>query len=59
VIEMGLVLGVLMATTVAVSILLSSLAKMSMKERLLQTAAMGAAALTFFGLVALLQSSVH
>ena len=56
---MGLILGILLVATLAVSMLLSSLAKMSMKERLLQTAAMGAAALIFFGLIALLQSSAH
>ena len=54
-----MILGILLVATVAVSLLLGSLAKLPLSEQLLQTAAMGAAALIFFGLIALLDSALH
>ncbi len=56
---MMMILGILLAATLAVSLLLGALAKLPLKEWLLQTAAMGAAALIFFGLVVLLDSATH
>lgn len=56
---MTLIFGILMVATVAVSILLSSLGKLSLKETLLQTMAMSAGALIFFGLVMLVESATH
>ena len=54
-----MIFGTLLVTTVLVSVLLGSLGKLTMKERALQTLAMGIAALTFYGLAILLQSSAH
>ena len=56
---MMMILGILLVATLAVSLLLGSLAKLPLSERLLQTAAMGAAALIFFGLVVMLDSALH
>lgn len=56
---MMMILGILLVATLAVSLLLGSLAKLPLSERLLQTAAMGAAALIFFGLVVLLDSALR
>lgn len=54
-----MILGILLTTTVVVSMLLGSLGKLTMKERALQTMAMCIAALAFFGLATLMQSSGH
>lgn len=51
---MMMILGILLAATLIVSLLLGYLAKLPMNERLLQTAAMAVAALAFFGLVVLI-----
>lgn len=56
---MTLIFAILMVATVAVSILLSTLGKLSMKETILQTLAMSAGALIFFGLVMLVESATH
>ncbi|MCG8469340.1 MAG: hypothetical protein MJB57_14225 [Gemmatimonadetes bacterium] len=56
---MTLIFAILMISTLAVSILLASLGKLTMKEAVLQTVAMSLGALTFFGLVALLQNATH
>ena len=56
---MSLILGILLLSTVAVALLLGHLAKMSMRERALQTVAMLAAAFIFYGLVQLLESASH
>lgn len=56
---MMMILGILLVATLAVSLLLGSLAKLPLSEHLLQTAAMGAAALIFFGLVVLLDSALR
>ncbi len=56
---MTLIFGILMVSTVVVSILLSTLGKLSMKETILQTLAMSAGALIFFGLVMLVESATH
>ncbi len=49
-----MILVILLVSTVAVSVLIGSLAKLALKELFLQTSAMTAAALIFFGLVVLL-----
>lgn len=51
---MGLILGILLIATVVVSLLLWWLAKGTVKELVLQTAAMLTAAFAFFGLIVLL-----
>ncbi|WP_420442220.1 hypothetical protein [Candidatus Palauibacter sp.] len=56
---MMMILGILLISTVVVALLLGHLARMSFLERVLQTAAMLAAAFIFFGLVALLESATH
>lgn len=48
------ILVALLVTTVAVSVLIGTLAKLTMKELMTQTLYMTAAGLVFFGLVAML-----
>lgn len=57
--KMEMILGILLLSTVVVALLLGQLAKLSLRERVLQTAAMLAAAFVFFGLVVLLESATH
>ncbi len=54
-----MVLAILLVATLLTSLLLGQLAKLPMKERLLQTLAMTAAALIFFGLVVLVEGATH
>ena len=54
-----MILGILLICTVVVALMLGHLAKMSFRERVLQTAAMLAAAFIFYGLVYLLESASH
>ncbi|WP_419949928.1 hypothetical protein [Candidatus Palauibacter sp.] len=54
-----MILWILLASTVVVALMLGHLAKMSFRERVLQTAAMLAAAFIFYGLVQLLESATH
>lgn len=56
---MSTILGILLLSTVVVALLLGHLARMSFRERVLQTVAMLAAAFIFYGLVELLQSASH
>jgi len=56
---MTLIFVILMVSTLAVSVLLGTLGKLSVRELLLQTMAMGAGAVIFFGLVMLLESATH
>ena len=56
---MSMILGILRLSTVVVAPLLGQLARMSLRERVLQTAAMLAAAFIFYGLVELLESATH
>ncbi|WP_420615039.1 hypothetical protein [Candidatus Palauibacter sp.] len=56
---MMMILGILLLSTVVVALLLGQLAKLSFRERVLQTAAMLAAAFVFFGLVVLVESATH
>ncbi len=56
---MSMILGILLLCTVVVALLLGQLAKLSLRERVLQTAAMLAAAFVFFGLVVLVESATH
>ncbi len=56
---MSMILGILLLSTVVVALLLGHLAKLSVRERVLQTAAMLAAAFIFYGLVELLESATH
>ena len=51
------ILVALMVTTVAVSVLVGTVAKLSMKELLTQTLYMITAGLVFFGLVAMLPAA--
>ncbi|WP_419939376.1 hypothetical protein [Candidatus Palauibacter sp.] len=55
--KMMMILGILLISTVVVALMLGHLARMSFLERVLQTAAMLAAAFIFFGLVVLLESA--
>ena len=54
-----MILGILVAATVATSVLLGRLAKLTGKELLLQTIGMGIAAFAFYGLVVLVESALH
>ena len=54
-----MILGILLVATLLVSLLLGHLAKLPMKERLLQTLGMTTAALLFFGLIKLIESGLH
>lgn len=56
---MSMILGILLLSTVVVALLLGQLARMSLRERILQTTAMLAAAFIFYGLVVLLESATH
>ena len=56
---MSMILGILLLSTVVVALLLGQLARMSLRERVLQTVAMLAAAFIFYGLVELLESATH
>ncbi|WP_420632940.1 hypothetical protein [Candidatus Palauibacter sp.] len=56
---MMMILGILLAATVAVALMLGQLAKMSFRERVLSTAAMLAAAFVFYGLVVLVEGATH
>ncbi len=56
---MSTILGILLLCTVVVALLLGQLARLSVRERILQTGAMLAAAFIFYGLVALLESATH
>ncbi len=56
---MMMILGILLLSTVVVALLLGQLAKLSFRERVLQTAAMLAAAFVFFGLVVLVEAATH
>ena len=56
---MSMILGILLLSTVVVALLLGQLAKLSLRERVLQTAAMLAASFIFYGLVELLESATH
>lgn len=53
------ILAILLVSTVAVALMLGHLAKMPVKERVLQTVAMLAAAFVFYGLVLLVESAAH
>lgn len=57
--KMSMILGILLLSTVVVALLLGQLARLSFRERVLQTAAMLAAAFVFFGLVVLVESATH
>ncbi len=57
--KMMMILGILLAATVAVALMLGQLAKMSFRERVLSTAAMLAAAFVFYGLVVLVEGATH
>ncbi|WP_419164009.1 hypothetical protein [Candidatus Palauibacter sp.] len=54
-----MILGILLICTVVVALMFGHLAKMPFKERVLQTAAMLAAAFVFYGLVVLVESAAH
>ena len=56
---MSTILGILLLSTVVVALLLGQLARMSLRERILQTTAMLAAAFIFYGLVVLLENATH
>ena len=56
---MSMILGILLVSTVVVAVLLGHLARLSLRERVLQTTAMLAAAFIFYGLVRLLESATH
>ena len=56
---MSMILGILLLCTVVVALLLGQLARMSFRERVLQTTTMLAAAFIFYGLVVLLESASH
>lgn len=57
--KMMMILGILLLSTVVVALLLGQLAKLSLRERVLQTGAMLAAAFVFYGLVVLVESATH
>lgn len=57
--KMSMILGILLLSTIVVALLLGQLARMSLRERVLQTVAMLAAAFIFYGLVELLESATH
>ena len=57
--RMSTILGILLLCTVVVALLLGQLARLSVRERVLQTAGMLAAAFIFYGLVQLLESATH
>ena len=54
-----MILGILLLSTVVVALMLGQLARLSLRERVLQTSAMLAAACIFYGLVRLLESATH
>ncbi|WP_419940416.1 hypothetical protein [Candidatus Palauibacter sp.] len=54
-----MILGILLICTVVVALMLGHLAKMSFRERVLQTAAMLAAAFVFYGLARLVESAAR
>lgn len=56
---MTMILAILLVSTLLVSLLLGQLGKLSMNERILQTVAMTAAAVIFFGLVLLVEAGLH
>ncbi|MCE2422180.1 MAG: hypothetical protein J4G03_02505 [Gemmatimonadetes bacterium] len=56
---MNLTLVLMLGAAVLVSLLLARLGKMNLKETVLQTLGMGAAALAFFGLILLMENFGH
>ena len=54
-----MILGILLAATVATSLLLGRLGKLSGKELMLQTMGMGIAAFAFYGLALLVEYAVQ
>ena len=56
---MKMILGILLICTLAVALMLGHLAKMPLRDRILQTVAMLAAAFIFYGLVFLLENATH